>query len=174
MGVQSATPTEAANSRTMIRSRLRMFCIKIIMILLAVRSIMRRSPAAALDSQSLPRPDVLQLVDKQLPVGSQRYGKMRKGARCRAFKFRSVGLELAAMARAGNHVCIWFPLSDAAEMCANSGHGIKSFRHTHNINLLVLKKRDGMHGIKIRIPGAEGRRRLEQDTWRKILIGHCD
>src|SRR5215472_8958824 len=76
------------------------------------------------------------------------------------------------MAWTGNHVGVGLPLRDAAKVRAHGGHGVETFRHAHDVDLLVLKKRNRMHGIKIGITCAKSRGRLEQDIRRKILIGH--
>src|SRR6266699_6155158 len=99
---------------------------------------------------------------------------MREWPRRGTFDFCAVRFELAAVARARNHFGVGLPLSDATQMRADGGHCIEAFRHAHDVNLLVLKKRHRMHGIKIGIARAKGSWGLKQDVGRKILIGHGD
>src|ERR1700746_832747 len=124
--------------------------------------------------QNLRSLDDLQLVHDQLAVGGERNRKVRKRPRRGPCDLYAVGTKLAAMARAGNHVRVRFPLRDAAKVRAHGGHGVKALRHAHDVNLLVLQERDGMQRIKVGITGAKRGGRLEQNIGRKILISHRD
>jgi len=75
----------------------------------------------------------------------------------RAFQLLSFRREFAAVARAGNHIRLGLPLGDAAEVGADGRDGVKTFRHAHDIDLLVLKEGNGMHWIKIGITGTKSR-----------------
>ena len=122
--------------------------------------------------QNLPRLDVLQFVDEQFAIRCQRDSEMWERPRRGTFHFCAIRFELAAVARAGNHVGVRLPLRNATKMRAHSGHRIETFQHAHDVHLLVLQKSHRMHRIKIGIAGAKGRRGLEQDVGRKKLIGH--
>src|SRR6266702_8219343 len=97
---------------------------------------------------------------------------MREWPRRGTFDFCSVRFELAAVARARNHFGVGLPLRNAAKMSADGGNRIEAFRHAHDVNLLVLKKRHRMHGIKIGIARAKGSWGFKQDVGREKLIGH--
>src|SRR5260370_3128461 len=53
-------------------------------------------------------------------------------------------------------------------------HSVEAFRHAHDVNLLILKKRHRMHWVKFGISGAEGRRRLKQNIRGKVLVRNND
>jgi hypothetical protein len=131
-------------------------------------------PSSPSNFQDLRGLYALELVDEQLSVGSERNREMGEWSRRRTFELCAVGFEFAAVAGAGNRLGISLPLRDAAKMRANGGDGVETFRHAHDIYLLVLKERNGMDRIEIGIAGAESRRGLKQDIGRKELIGDRD
>src|SRR6266576_272757 len=90
------------------------------------------------------------------------------------FDFCAVRPEFAPVARARNHLRISLPLRYAPKVRADRGDRIETLRHTHDVNLLVLEKSDGMNWIQIRIARPERRRRFKKDIGRKILIGYGD
>ena len=99
---------------------------------------------------------------------------MRERPRRGTFDFCAIRFELAAVARARNHLGVRLPLRDATKMRAHGGDGIKTFRHAHDVNLLVLEKGHGVDGIQIGIARPKRRRGFEQNVGRKILIGDGD
>src|SRR5208337_1017256 len=96
---------------------------------------------------------------------------MRQWARGGAFDLLAIGLEFAAVARAGNYVGFRLPLRDATQMGADGGDGEEAAGGTHDVNLLVLQDSDGIDGIEIGSAGAKCGGRLEQDVRREILVG---
>ena len=97
--------------------------------------------------QDLVGDDNLQLVDRQFAVRGQRNGEVRERPRRRAFDLRSIGSEFAAMTRAGDLTQFRLPLRDAAEVRAHCRDCVKALRRANNVNLLFLKKGNGVDRV---------------------------